>query len=341
MKKPRIKLWHKIALVMTIIFLVCLSLLAFIFILLVRHYNVQYRLLPFILLTLASAILACLVATLFSNILLRPIDVITDGLRRVASGDFTVHLNEDSSMNNVRQMNSNFNKMVRELNSTEMLKSDFISNVSHEFKTPLAAIEGYTTLLSATDLTEEQKNYTENISRSVSRLSTLTGNILRLSKLENQQFHQEKTRFSLDEQIRQAILFLESSWSAKDLNIEPELDPVSFTGYEDLLPQVWINLMTNAIKFTPKCGTIQFTLQRTKGGVTAVISDNGIGMTEDEQAHAFDKFYQADNNHSVAGNGLGLPLVRQIVLMHDGTIQLKSAPNEGSTFTIFLPDETN
>ena len=338
MKKNRFRLWQKFAIIMTVVVLLYLVFLSFVVMLIIhRSGAVNYRLLPLTMLLVTSISIACITTILVAHIFLRPIDTISDAMIRVAGGDFSVKLDESERLGNLELMNINFNKMVRELNSTEMLKSDFITNVSHEFKTPLASIEGYTTLLSATDLNPEQQVYASNIMESVSKLSTLTGNILRLSKLENQQFHQDKSVFSLDEQIRQSILMLEPQWSGKALNIEPELETIDFCGYEELLPHVWTNLIANAVKFTPKNGTISFRLSKTEGGVLFSISDTGIGMTEEEQAHAFDKFYQGENNHSVAGNGLGLPLVKQIIEMHEGKIQIKSAPNEGSTFTIYLP----
>jgi signal transduction histidine kinase len=339
MKKQRFKLWHQFAIIMTVVVLVYLSFLSFVVMLIIhRSGAVNYRLLPLTILLVASISIAGITTTLVAHIFLRPIDKISDAMIRVAAGDFTPQLDETERIGNIELMNINFNKMVRELNSIEMLKSDFITNVSHEFKTPLASIEGYATLLTATDLNAEQRLYTDNILESVSNLGTLTGNILRLSKLENQQFHEEKKTFSLDEQIRQSILMLEPQWSGKNLSIEPDLESVDFRGYEELLPQVWTNLISNSVKFTPAGGTIVFRLHAADGGVVFSITDNGIGMNEEEQAHAFDKFYQAENNHSVAGNGLGLPLVKQIVDMHGGTVQIKSAPDEGSTFTIFLPN---
>ena len=338
MKKNRFRLWQKFAIIMTVVVLLYLVFLSFVVMLIIhRSGAVNYRLLPLTMLLVTSISIACITTILVAHIFLRPIDTISDAMIRVAEGDFSVKLDESERLGNLELMNINFNKMVRELNSTEMLKSDFITNVSHEFKTPLASIEGYTTLLSATDLNPEQQLYASNIMESVSKLSTLTGNILRLSKLENQQFHQDKSVFSLDEQIRQSILMLEPQWSKKALNIEPELETIDFCGYEELLPHVWTNLIANAVKFTPKNGTISFRLSKTEGGVLFSISDTGIGMTEEEQAHAFDKFYQGENNHSVSGNGLGLPLVKQIIEMHEGKIQIKSAPTEGSTFTIYLP----
>ena len=342
-KKNRIKMWQKLALLLTmIIFSYFIILSGFMFFAFIRRGAPRAPMLSVSAVFLAMAMtISVIVISVVAHIFVNPIDNISDAMIRVADGDFSVRLKEKDKLQNIEIMNVNFNKMVKELNSTEMLKSDFITNVSHEIKTPIAAIEGYASLLLATDLDEEQKFYAKNIINSTMRISTLTGNILRLSKLENQQFSQEKRVFSLDEQIRQCILMLENSWSEKELDIEPELETVNYSGYEDLLQHVWINLITNAIKFTPKCGRILFELHKTQDGVTVSVTDNGIGMTEEELQHIFDKFYQAESNRSMAGNGLGLPLVRQIVAMHGGNVTVKSAPDMGSTFTVFLPDGEN
>ena len=342
-KKNRIKMWQKLALLLTmIIFSYFIILSGFMFFAFIRRGAPRAPMLSVSAVFLAMAMtISVIVISVVAHIFVNPIDNISDAMIRVADGDFSVRLKEKDKLQNIEIMNVNFNKMVKELNSTEMLKSDFITNVSHEIKTPIAAIEGYASLLLATDLDEEQKFYAKNIINSTMRISTLTGNILRLSKLENQQFSQEKRAFSLDEQIRQCILMLENSWSEKELDIEPELETVNYSGYEDLLQHVWINLITNAIKFTPKRGRILFELHKTQDGVTVSVTDNGIGMTGEELQHIFDKFYQAESNRSMAGNGLGLPLVRQIVAMHGGNVTVKSAPDMGSTFTVFLPDGEN
>lgn len=346
MKNTQIKLWHRFALMMSAIVIIQLFVTGSIVFLLVRS-GFRGRMIPVIAIILTAFSISGLITTIVARTFINPIDEVSEAMTKVASGDFSVRLKEKGHsgafspvFDPIELMISNFNKMVRELDSTEMLKSDFITNVSHEFKTPLAAIDGYTSLLSATDLNDEQRFYTSNIIESSLRLTTLTGNILKLSKLENQQFNQHKTVFSLDEQIRRSILLQETEWDKKQLNIDPELDSIDFKGFEDLLPQVWTNLIANAIKFTPEGGSIFFDLKKAAGGVSFSIRDTGIGMSEEEQKHAFDKFYQADNNHSVAGNGLGLALVKQIVVMHGGSIKIKSAPNEGSTFTVFLPDNT-
>lgn len=329
----------------TLVILVYLSITSWIAIKIISKYDVTInRSFPLLIVICCSLTIAAAVTACISGMFLDPIDKMSEAMKKVAAGDFSVHIDTDRRkcrIKNIETMNTNFNKMVDGLNSTEMLKTDFITNVSHELKTPLAAIEGYASLLSATKLTEEQCVYASNIMQSASRLTTLTGNILRLSKLDNQQLALKASCFSLDEQIRQAILMQEKSWSDKELDIEPDLDPVSYTGYEELMEHVWSNLISNAIKFTPKNGTIEFSLHENDEAITAVVKDTGIGMSEFEQQHVFDKFYQAETNHSHEGNGLGLPLVKKIVSMHGGTVSIESAPNEGAAFIVTLPKQMN
>lgn len=243
--------------------------------------------------------------------LFRPIQDLVHALEQVSAGNFDVRLKENDIWYEVREMNLNFNKMVKELNSIETLQSDFIQNVSHEIKTPLAAIEGYAALLSASTRDEQNKLYAEQILKSSRQLSTLTGNILKLSKLENQSIISEKKTFSLDEQIRQAVLSLEPIWSAKNIDIDLDLPEISFYGNEDLIFQIWTNLISNGIKFTPSGGLVSVKMTAEDSFVNVVVADNGIGMTEEVQKHIFDKFYQAEGSRSMEGNGLGLTLVKR------------------------------
>ena len=293
--------------------------------------------LPFLVLGLTSSLISLAIMLVVSRRFFIPIEQVITAIKQVAAGDFNVLLPETGVVDELYDMNVNFNKMVRELNSIEMLQSDFIQNVSHEFKTPLASIEGYATLLNGASLPEELHGYTTRILESTKQLSSLTGNILRLSKLENQQIVSEKTRFSLDEQLRQAILSLEPIWSKKNLDIDIDLPEIQYYGNEDLLYQVWTNLFSNAIKFTPRGGFISATVKKDYQGVTVEITDNGIGMSEEIQARVFDKFYQGERNRNIEGNGLGLALVKKIIALCNGMIYVRSRPNEGSTFIVWLP----
>lgn len=292
---------------------------------------------PFLTNTCSSALISLYITTVISHHFFRPIQDLVHALEQVSAGNFDVRLKENDIWYEVREMNLNFNKMVKELNSIETLQSDFIQNVSHEIKTPLAAIEGYAALLSASTRDEQNKLYAEQILKSSRQLSTLTGNILKLSKLENQSIISEKKTFSLDEQIRQAVLSLEPIWSAKNIDIDLNLPEISFYGNEDLIFQIWTNLISNGIKFTPSGGLVSVKMTAEDSFVNVVVADNGIGMTEEVQKHIFDKFYQAEGSRSMEGNGLGLTLVKKILSLCDGTIEVTSQPDLGSKFTVKLP----
>ncbi len=293
--------------------------------------------LPLISFGIAAIMVSVFLTLLVSSRFFRPIEHLIRALEQVTAGDFRVRLPENAYDLEIAEMNINFNKMVKELKSMEMLQADFIQNVSHEIKTPLSAIEGYASLLCSEELSEEGKQYLERILESTKRLSYLTGNILKLSKLENQQIISEKQQFSLDEQLRQAVLLLEPFWDKKNLIMDIDLSEVYFYGSEELLFQVWTNLLSNAIKFTPKGGSISIRLEQGIHDIHVDIQDTGIGMTEEVQSHIFDKFYQGEKNRNMEGNGLGLALVKKIIELCDGTISVKSQPDHGSVFTVRFP----
>lgn len=228
--------------------------------------------------------------------------------------------------------------MTRELAGTELLRNDFVENVSHEFKTPLSAIEGYATLLQKKNLSEEKKEeYTKKILLNTRRLSTLTSNILLLSRLENQETGIKKETFSLDEQLRETLLSLETAWSEKNLELEIELDNVDYSGNKELLFHVWYNIIGNAVKFTDTGGWIQILLKKEAEQIKIQITDTGIGMDETIRQRIFEKFYQGDHSRSDTGNGLGLALAGRIITLHGGNISVASKEGKGSTFTVTLP----
>lgn len=293
--------------------------------------------LPLLSLALTAIIISVTCTLMISRHYFIPIEKLVAALKQVASGDFRAHLPETTGTSEVQEMNINFNKMVTELNSMEMLQSDFIQNVSHEIKTPLSAIEGYATLLNAAPLSDELHGYANRILESTKQLSSLTGSILKLSKLENQQIVSEKSKFSLDEQLRQAVLSLEPLWSKKNLDISIDLPEVDYYGNENLIYQVWTNLLSNAVKFTPKGGLISIQIEERPGMLLVEIMDSGIGMSEEVLAHIFEKFYQGERNRNIEGNGLGLPLVKKIVELCGGSVTAKSKPDQGTSFTVSLP----
>ena len=289
------------------------------------------------------ASLVAFVVTLFLNQrVLAPIRELSKAMTRVASGDFKVRLEPSSSVEDIKDMYEHFNTMTAALDKTEMLQSDFVSNVSHEFKTPINAIEGYAMLLQGTSANQaEQADYVDNILLNTKRLSDLIGNILLLSKLDNQIAPETRTTFRLDEQIRQSLLMLENQWEPKEIEFDVELEEISYHGNESMLLQVWNNLISNAVKFSPHQGLIRIELKKADDQIICSISDEGPGIPEEEQAHIFDKFYQADSSHKQEGNGLGLALVKRIVDIAKGTICIENNPEKGCTFTIALPSVQN
>ncbi len=292
-------------------------------------------------LTITSLIISTVIATIISGIaskrILRPIRTLSKATEEVAKGNFSVKIGIPKDYE-FSLLAKNFNKMVHELSSIETLRNDFVSNVSHEIKTPIASIQGFAKLIQDKNLDDDERSeFTDIIISESSRLSKLTSNILKLSKLENQEVITGKAEFALDEQIRCAILIMEPEWSEKGIDLDIDLDKVSIIGNEDLLQQVWLNIIGNAIKFTGKGGTIGIKLMDLKDKIVIKVSDNGVGMNEETQRHIFDKFYQGDKSHLSKGNGLGLSLVKRIIELCDGEIKVRSKLYYGTTFTIGLP----
>ena len=267
-----------------------------------------------------------------------PITQLGKAMKEVSDGNFQVTAQCRSRLKEVNDIYDSFNLMVKELGATETLQTDFISNVSHEFKTPINAIEGYASLLQDHQQSQaEQDVYIEKILFNTHRLSTLTGNILLLSKINNQSIHPQRTVFRLDEQVRQAIVALEQKWTEKGIDFDVELDKISYSGYESLLIHVWSNLIDNAIKFDPHGGMIALRLWQEEGFAVFTIDDNGPGVTPEDQERVFHKFYQSDSSRVMDGNGLGLPLVKKIVEFSGGTVTLENLPAAGCRFTVRLP----
>lgn len=333
--------FHHIIFLLTVVYMMLTGLC---FLLLLRGGRLYFFLrnpLAFILAFYVFSFIIATVLTLYiSRYILSPVEQLSDASKKVAHGDFTVQIPLDSDSDELNVTISNFNSMVRELRSIETLRDDFIANVSHEFKTPLSAIEGYAMLLQEKNLGDkEREECARKILQSTARLNDLTGNILLLSKLDNQNYPQENTTFSLDEQIRQAILMFESVWTKKQIDIDCDMPDVSFVGPQSLLNHVWINLIGNAVKFVKGDGSGRITVRLTPNekNVVVTVADNGIGMDEKTIAHIFEKFYQGDTSRRSSGNGLGLALCKKIVESLHGTITAKGTPGEGSVFTVVLP----
>jgi signal transduction histidine kinase len=278
------------------------------------------------------------VTSVMSKYFFAPIFKLRSAMGTVADGDYTVRLDTESSSKEIQEVYSGFNLMAHELQSTEMLQSDFVSNVSHEFKTPINAIEGYSTLLQGCEnLTADQQEYVDKILFNTKRLSTLVGNILLLSKIENQDIPSKQSNFRLDEQIRQALLSLEPAWTEKDILFDVDMDSISYTCNESLLNHVWTNLIGNAIKFSPCCSTVKLRLKRQEDHIVCEVEDQGPGLSEEAKKHLFDKFYQADSSHKQEGNGLGLTLVKRILAISGGDVSAENPEGGGCRFTVILP----
>ena len=269
----------------------------------------------------------------------RPVKRITGAAEKIMQGDFSVRiqpLKGGMGTDGFNQIIDCFNKMAEELAGTETLRTDFIANVSHELKTPLAVMGNYATMLQRPGLSEETKNeYAKAISEAARRLAQLITNILKLNKLENQQIFPAAEEYDLGEQLCEALLQFEDAWERKELNIETDIeDGVRIRSDAELLSLVWNNLISNAVKFTPDGGTIGVSLKTEGEQVVVSVSDTGCGIRPETGMHIFEKFYQGDTSHAAQGNGLGLALVKRVVDILNGEIGVQSVYGQGSTFTV-------
>ena len=268
----------------------------------------------------------------------RPVKLITQATERIMQGDFSVRVRpmHGAGMEGFNQIGMAINAMAKELSGTETLRTDFIANVSHELKTPLAVMGNYATMLQRPGITEEERcEYAKAISEATRKLAQLITNILKLNKLENQQIFPQPKEFDLGEQLCECLLGFEDAWEAKGLEIETDLeDDVRIRSDPELLSLVWNNLISNAVKFTPDGGTIGLSLKTEGGSVVVQVRDTGCGMKPEVGQHIFEKFYQGDTSHATQGNGLGLALVKRVVDILNGEIGVQSVYGEGSTFTV-------
>jgi signal transduction histidine kinase len=262
-----------------------------------------------------------------------------NAMTRISQGDFDVYINpQDNVIHD--DIAEGINKIARELGSMEKLRQDFISNVSHEIQSPLTSIRGFATLLKNDTLTAEQRNHYLNIIEAESkRLSSLSDNLLKLSALENGTEPLSLKEYRLDRQLEKIALMLEPQWSARHIAIEADLEKLTIQGDEDLLSQVWVNLLHNAVKFTPEGGTIHIILKAANNEAYCQIVDTGIGITPEDLIHIFERFYKVDKSRdrALGGNGLGLSLAKKIVELHGGHITPQSELGKGATFTVTLP----
>ncbi len=295
-------------------------------------------------LTLVNVIVLSLLFTLIDE-LRRRLTVeraarrIADAAQRLVEGDFSVRVQPvgrftlDENFNAIIDC---FNRMAQELSGVETLRTDFIANVSHELKTPLAAMQNYGTLLQAPSLPDDKRiEYAKGVTEGSRRLADMMTNILKLNKLENQQIFTNITQYDLGEQLCEALLQFESVWEREGIEIETDIaEGVSVLADRELLLLVWNNLLSNAFKFTPSGGTVRLTLEAAERHAVVRVQDTGCGMSAETGAHIFEKFYQGDASHATRGNGLGLALVKRVIEIVHGEISVESALGQGTLFTV-------
>jgi signal transduction histidine kinase len=290
----------------------------------------------FFLAILSIAISTC-ISPFITRFPLRPIRTIIDAINELAKGNFDTRISLDYPFE-LKYLSESFNSLANELEHTTLLRNDFVNNFSHEFKTPIVSIKGFAKLLKDDSLPEEKKQeYLDIIIHEADRLATLSTKVLDLSKIEGQTSLHHIDTYNLSEQIRLSFLLLENKWSSKNIDFSIDLDEIQISANEEMMQQVFVNLLDNAIKFTPEGGFITLSLTTENDRILFRVKDTGIGMDEETLSHIFHKFYQSDSSHQQEGNGLGLALVKQIIDLHHGTIEVKSKPQKGTTVTVSLP----
>lgn len=289
---------------------------------------------------LLSIPVGMVVAAAVSKFPLKPVRDLIDGMDRLASGDFKTRVNVGPIMRRYPafvEVSNSFNKMAEELESTEVLRSDFVNNFSHEFKTPIVSIAGFAKLLRYGDLEpKQQQEYLDIIEEESMRLSDMATNVLNLTKIENQTILTDVSAFNLSEQIRSCILLLESKWSKKELELQLDFDEHTIHANEELLKQVWINLLDNAVKFTPDGHIIQVQIAEKDDRLLVAIKNTGSEIPAESREKIFNKFYQADESHATQGNGVGLAIVKRITQLHGGNVSVSSG-NDVTEFVVELP----
>jgi len=286
---------------------------------------------------LVSIIIGTFMTMFSGRRFLRQIYELVNATREVAAGNFNIRM-KSGAAREIDIITRSFNEMVSELSAIETLRSDFVSNISHEFKTPISSIRGFAKRLKKDTLTDEQRNeYLDIIISESERLTRLSSNALLLSRLESTEKLSEKTEYSLDEQIRRAILLLDPQFQKKDLEVNAALDSVTIAANDEMLSHLWLNLLGNAIKFSHAGGAIRVVLEIIGENAVVTVSDEGIGMSDEVKKRIFDKFYQGDQSRATEGNGLGLSLVKRILELENGEIRVFSEPGRGTVFTVSLP----
>ena len=294
----------------------------------------------FLVIAAMSLVCGTLIALFLGSVPLRSMNKMTEGLHRLASGDYKAHIEPKGFLcmiAPVRDMVESFNATAAELEGTEMLRSDFINNFSHEFKTPIVSIAGFAGLLKQGNLSrEEQLEYLDIIESESRRLAQMATNVLDMTKVENQTILTDVTTFNLSEQLRTCVLLLERKWETKKLEMNLELEEHMISGNQELLKHVWVNLLDNAIKFSPEGQTVEISAAEEEGRIAVSICNTGSFIPKEQQEAIFRKFYQADRSHNTEGNGIGLAVVKRVVELHGGTVAVESNPSF-TKFTVTLP----
>lgn len=272
---------------------------------------------------------------------LKPFNEYINRVNRLAAGDFKTRISFGKGLSShptLKEISDSFNKLAEELEHTEMLRSDFINNFSHEFKTPIVSIAGLAKLVNKGNLTPEQRaQYLTAIEEESKRLAAMATNVLYLTKIENQAILSNVTCFNVSEQIRSSVLLLENKWTEKEIDLVLDFDEYTVEANEEMLKEVWINLLDNAIKFSPSRAIVSVEIETTPHTVCVSVSNTGSEIRDEDLKMIWNKFYQSDQSHATKGNGVGLAIVRRIVELHGGTTGVKSE-QEKVTFTVTLPN---
>lgn len=273
---------------------------------------------------------------------MKPVNKIVRQMNRLAAGDYKVRLHFGKPLGNypvIAEFSDGFNRMAEELQNTEILRSDFINNFSHEFKTPIVSIVGFTKLLRKGNLPEDQQaEYLRIIEAESIRLAQMATNVLNLTKVENQKILTDLTEYNLSEQLRSCILLLIEKWEEKNIEFAVDFREHTIYANEELMKQVWINLLNNAVKFTPNGGLIEIHITEKNGAITVSIMNTGSEIAPEHQKKIFNKFYQVDESHATEGNGIGLAIVKRITELHKGTVSVSSG-HGSTTFTVSIPQK--
>jgi signal transduction histidine kinase len=286
---------------------------------------------------IVSLIIGIVLSALMSRVMVKYVNRLVDKMNKLASGNFKTRLNYGEPISNhptIREITESFNRMAEELEHTEMLRGDFVNNFSHEFKTPIVSIAGFAKLLKKGNLSEEQKKeYIDIIEEESLRLSAMATNVLNMTKIENQTILTDVTSYNLSEQIRACVLLLETQWTAKHLEMNLEFDEYSIYACEELLKQVWINLIDNAIKYSAEYGNVVIKIKEEGEFYQISVANSGIEIPIEKRKKIFEKFYQADESHCSSGNGIGLAVVKYVTELHGGEVFVK-CKNGITTFTV-------